>query len=406
LATSVADQGLVSSTNFVLNVLLVRWLSPAEYGAFAIGFAALLFVSSLHTALLNEPMNVLGPQLFRHDLSRYLGHLVAFSGGSGLVLALLLWGAETRVSGQSAALGSALLGLCLSLPVFNLASLLRQACYLETRPQLALRGSAAYAVALLALLASARASAAPLTPFGAFAAMAGASAVAALVFARAVSPRLPSPFRRDPTGAARRIAAEHWAYGRFMVAAGLAHSVGYLVYLPLVGVVLGLAQSGILRAVQNLVLPLQQVLAAFGLVLVPWVSRQRALRGDAYLAEARWKTLSLNVGTAAGYGLVVVLLGRFLLDLLYGGGRYSAYAWALPILAAGSVFTAVAESFGVLARARRRPDIFVWSKIAPALVMLAVGLPAVRHLGLLGAFAGLALAALCEAAVIAILAGR
>ena len=33
---AVLDQGLFSGANFVVNILLARWLTPEEYGAFAV----------------------------------------------------------------------------------------------------------------------------------------------------------------------------------------------------------------------------------------------------------------------------------------------------------------------------------------------------------------------------------
>jgi hypothetical protein len=33
---AVLDQGLFSGANFIVNILLARWLAPEEYGAFAV----------------------------------------------------------------------------------------------------------------------------------------------------------------------------------------------------------------------------------------------------------------------------------------------------------------------------------------------------------------------------------
>ena len=55
------DQGLISGSNFVIGVLLARWLLPAQYGAYALAFSVFLLVSFLHQALLTEPQRVFGP---------------------------------------------------------------------------------------------------------------------------------------------------------------------------------------------------------------------------------------------------------------------------------------------------------------------------------------------------------
>jgi hypothetical protein len=69
---SVLDQGLYSGANFVLSILLARWLSPSYYGMFAIAFAIYLFAYQVHNAIILEPMSVLGPARMYHRLADYL----------------------------------------------------------------------------------------------------------------------------------------------------------------------------------------------------------------------------------------------------------------------------------------------------------------------------------------------
>src|SRR5829696_8092535 len=73
---AVADQGLFATSNFVLNIMLARWLSPQDYGAFAAMFAVFLLVGTIHTGLLTEPMLVFGSARYKDRLSEYLGTLL------------------------------------------------------------------------------------------------------------------------------------------------------------------------------------------------------------------------------------------------------------------------------------------------------------------------------------------
>ena len=41
---AVADQGVFAVSNFLLNILLARWLAPADYGAFALAYSVFLFL--------------------------------------------------------------------------------------------------------------------------------------------------------------------------------------------------------------------------------------------------------------------------------------------------------------------------------------------------------------------------
>ena len=72
MAASIADQGVASSTNFVLNILLARWLLPREYGAYSVCWSILLILAGFHNALILEPMTVVGPAEYRDNLDAYL----------------------------------------------------------------------------------------------------------------------------------------------------------------------------------------------------------------------------------------------------------------------------------------------------------------------------------------------
>src|SRR5207237_8631889 len=68
---SIVEQGLVSGAGFLLSFLLARWLSSEAYGAFAVAFATLLFLSGFHNVLLLEPMSVMGPARYANQASAY-----------------------------------------------------------------------------------------------------------------------------------------------------------------------------------------------------------------------------------------------------------------------------------------------------------------------------------------------
>lgn len=58
LALSVTDQAVVSAFNFALNLFLVRFASPVEFGVFAIVYAASLFTAMIQNAVINTPLSV------------------------------------------------------------------------------------------------------------------------------------------------------------------------------------------------------------------------------------------------------------------------------------------------------------------------------------------------------------
>ena len=73
---AILDQGLISGSNFVVAILLARWLTPQQYGSYALAFEVFLFVSALYGSLILEPMSVFGPSIFSGNLVSYLGELL------------------------------------------------------------------------------------------------------------------------------------------------------------------------------------------------------------------------------------------------------------------------------------------------------------------------------------------
>src|ERR1039457_1871962 len=86
----ILDQGLISGSNFLIGILLARWLAPEAYGAYALAFSVFLFLSGFHNALLLEPMSVFGPASYRDQLRAYLGKLLQLNFLLTFGLALLL----------------------------------------------------------------------------------------------------------------------------------------------------------------------------------------------------------------------------------------------------------------------------------------------------------------------------
>jgi len=198
----------------------------------------------------------------------------------------------------------------------------------------------------------------------------------------------------------QQVLATHWSYGRWIIAASLAHNAGNALYLPLVAALLGLAASGALKAVQNLALPLQQLLNALSLLAFPWMSRQAASHGAAHSRRASLGLVSAYVVVAIAYGAAIAGLGGSLLRLLYGAGPYADLGWAVLLVAAAGVMAAAAQALGLAVRAVGRPQGVLWSKMAAALFLLAAGTVLVRRNGLYGALVGVLLGQAAETAVL------
>ena len=122
---AIIDYGLISGSNFLLGILLARWLTPREYGAYALSFSFFILAGFLYQSLLLEPLSVFSGTLFRDNIRGYLKTALGIHWALSLAMCLVLAVAAvvTSVVGHSAVLAIALSGMTIATP-FILALLI------------------------------------------------------------------------------------------------------------------------------------------------------------------------------------------------------------------------------------------------------------------------------------------
>jgi O-antigen/teichoic acid export membrane protein len=396
-----ADQGLASVGNFALNILLVRSLSPSDYGAFALTFAVFLLAASLQCALILEPMGVIGPTCYAGRLPGYLGMTIWMHAGLSVLMTALLLLVTAGMAAMRSPLAPAMLGLSLSMPLILLFWLFRRACYLETRPELALKGSLLYVLLLVAGMAVLW-RVHRITAAGGFLLMGVAGMAGSLLLWRCLRVRVGNVFSRDAGCGLAAVVHHHWTYARWSLGTTVLQWLASSIYLPLVGALAGLPAVAAFRATENLLHPMGQILTVISLLLLPWVTAQSRARDRGYLGRTAVKTSLLASLPTAVYVLGILAVGASLSRLIYGNDYYISSLSLLPWLGVSLVLRAVGDTgFGVAARAAGRPDIGFWATVAAVAVTLTAGLGLVFRYGAAGAAAGwmLSSAASCVASV-------
>ena len=389
----VGDHGLFSGANFVVAVALGRWLPPDEYGAFAVAFSIHLLLFAAHNAFVLEPSGVIGPGTYGRRTKDYATLMAGATLILGLLFALVLVGVALGFRGNHATLRNAFLALAGSEPGILLLWTARRLCYNEARPHFACAASAFYAAVLLAGLPALRAMN-TLTPAAAFWLMGAASITAGLALQSLLSSRLANAPSAAPIRL-RPLLAQHTGYGKWFLAA---HGISWLstaAYLPLLGWLGGLAETASLRAIENLYLPVQQVLTVFSILAVPQIVR-RAAGGDAVCI--RTTTLRL-----AGLALLISLVycgavlagGSKLLLMVYNNSFYAASALLLPLLATEVIVRSIADSgLGTALRVLKRPDILFRATLLSAVFTVSAGVYLTHRWGVPGAATARALTAM------------
>jgi len=379
---AILDQGLISGSNFLVSILLARWLAPDSYGAYAVAFGILVLLTLVYSALILEPMSVFGGAAYRNSLLGYVKSLLKMHMGVSIGFALLVGAGAMLIerSGETA-LASALFGVAIASPCVLLLWVLRRALYLKMHSGRAASGALLYCLLVLAGLWTLNAKAS-LSAFTALVLMAGSALVASmllLVFLRA-------DLGRDSHPAPRLTEAwqRHWQYGRWALASSFAAWLPAYIFFPLLTAFGGMASSGGLKALTNFVAPLDQTLAALSLLFLPHAARVRAEHGRDDVRTLTRNLLALSIAGSAIYWLIVINLRSPIFGLLYSG-KYSDIAYLLPAVALGSILWSAAYGPAIALRAMESPKSVFVAYLVTSIICVAVGIPATRYFGLKGA---------------------
>ncbi len=378
----IADQTLSAAANFVINIVLIHWLGPEEYGAFAVSMAWLLLLAGLHNALLMEPMLVFGSARYRDAEVGYLGSIVrghwAVSAALGSTLALVGAGA---LQVGSPALSDAFLGVGIATPGILLLMLARRVHYLKGTPRPAALGGVLYLAVLLGGV-SALDWFGRLSPFTAYLLMGGAS----LAIGGELLRRQGVAFRRGldrlPVGG---IARDHWRYGRWVIASTIASWIPGNLYFLVLPITDGLEAAGILAGLMLFLRPVMTVVQPLAMLMVPRLVRRSGtptVRRELILAVTVFAVCSLV------YWGGLAVWHEPLTALVLGQG-YQAQSHLLTVLATTAPLLAVAAVLASGLRAEMRPDLEFKAHLFSAVAAVAVGLPLVLTLKLTGAAIGL-----------------
>jgi len=390
---AIADQALFAGSNLAVNVLLARWLPGAEYGAFVTAYTVLLLVQIAHAALLIEPLLIFGADRHRTAFSHYYEVLCAYhwkvmvvaSGCLALVAAAVALWVDLLV-------GEAIAGLAVTAPFILLSWLARRGCLGASKPHLAAFGGAInFAAVLAGLWLLTR-----LDWLNVFSAqlLIGAAAV---VTTLCMQPALRRLTRQPLSDTARaRVWADHWAYARWSGATGALTWFYSFVYYLVLPRWYGLAASGVLKALLNLITPITHSDGALVTLLLPQFVRSRRVPGR-FRRIVTVTTCGFMLESAC-YWLMLVLFGERLSAMLYGNTFHFDH---VSMLLVGVIppLGSLANILGNALRAREEPDGVFWATIAAVAVASTLGVSAVYVAGVAGAIVGMAASGVVQVGV-------
>ena len=394
---SVADQAFAVGGNFLANIALARTQTKEDYGMFALCYSVFTFLAGLHNAAVLEPYTVYGSGRYRNNASEYL-RLIARSNAVACVIlsGALLLGTWILSWSKPELAPRALIGLGLATGVMLSGIFLRRAFYVERRADLAAKCSLTYFIVVICGLAVGMywQRLDSLTLFLLFALgwlVAGTLFGSKLNFGKPVKsfPQIVPDYWR-----------EHWSYMKWILGSAFVFQFTSQGYYWLVGGFLSAREVGELRAMYNLIAPIEQVFIAMSYVVVPALAAHYASKrvGKFLLL---WKKLALlTVAVTGAFALVVRAIGKPALHILYAG-RYDGLTEFVYILAFLPLVMWIGTSMAQALFAAEKPKYVFYAYVGGGIATFLGGVPLVMHYGLAGAIRGMFLSGAAYTAVLA-----
>lgn len=380
----IADQALISATNFTTMVLLARGLGPAAFGAFAVAYTVLLSTNSFQAALITQPHNVLGATRQGHH---YVAYTTAVAIGQiglalGIAVVVAIGAAVAFLAGWSSA-APLLAVLAPVIVVWQFQEFVRRVLYTKTDTLGALTNDLiSYGGQLLGVAVIWRLGL--LTEVSVLAVLGGTSALASIVGLAQLRPHVAWAVNGDRLRAA---IAEHWRFGKWLVGSNIVSWTSGQAYPVLIAGLVSVTATGIMRAVSTVMGPGNIVVNALETLLTPRAAKVYARDGGpAFRTFIRRAAIGVTC-IMAGYALVVAIFAEPILRILYGD-QYSGYGWLLALVALHYVLisTRTVASIGLRSMGHTSPIFRAY--LCSAAVTLTVGVVALHTIGLAGAALG------------------
>ena len=379
---AIADQMLISGTNFVTMILMARGLaSAAEFGVFVLVYSILLFCNSLQTALVTQPHNVLGVTRQGKDYLRYTSttaiNQLALAGGLSCLVAVA-WMVATASGWQSA---SMLLAMSLTIVAWQMQEFLRRVLYTERRTLAALTvDGLAYGGQTLAISYfwwTQR-----LTGTTALLLIAVTSSIAAVVGLWLLRRSLSVQYDMQVT-------RENWHFGKWLAASYLVGnwlSSQLLVFLA--AGLLGTWAAGVLRAIHTVFGPMRIVAQAFSLTLPTKLAHTLEQEGkEGFRREVRRAVLTATPLFGA-YCLLVLLLSGHILRWSFGKS-YDGYTGVLVLATLSAFVGYLAIILAAVLRATRNTRYIFRCELCATLVVVPLTAGLIPLLGIYGVVLGM-----------------
>lgn len=383
-AFTLADQAVASGTNFLAGVAVGRSCSKEEFGLYALGFTAVVFLLNLQNTLVSLPYTVNCPGLPPGERKGYtsssLLHQLAFSALCAATLFLAGW--AFAASGGPGGLSGVLHALAIAMPFLLLREYSRQLNFAWLRGQSALAVDLATAAAYLGglwMLARWMELSAARTFI-----LSGAACLLAAVG------WLFRTRREFSFGSARPVPdfLRNWKLSRWPLAALLANLASMQLYPWFLAGFHGTEVTGVFSACMGTILLVNPFVIGMGNYLGPRIVHAHALEGAKATRDVVRKGILAVLAVLAPFCLFMVIFGDLALRTIYGA-KFGGNGEVVALLAVGQFVDLATFPMATTIFVLGRPEAVFRCHFAALLVTGTAGLLLVRYFGLVGAAAAM-----------------
>jgi O-antigen/teichoic acid export membrane protein len=391
-ALSVVDQAMLSATTFVIGLVLARFTTPGNYGAWALAVGVQLVLGGIQSAVVITPLTILGAPRTGDDLRRWVSALLAGQVAVSLCFTVLLATASVAVGRASTdpTLSRALAGLSVAILFVHAQEFCRRVLFLRLAAGRVLLNDLVYCslqvVGVTALWALDRRSGTAgewLSAGNIFLATAAAALAGTMVGLWQARELLSG---RRLIGA-RALLREAWEMGRFNLGGQVGSTILLYANRFVAAAFGGTVGVAMLEAPRLLVAPLHVVSISAGSVTTPRAAVAYATGGRKALLGFLVPVAALWTGGFLAYALVVAVAPGFWLQLFYGdkfkGTETILVLWCLCYAISG-LRVLPASALKVV----RHYRVVMWSSLTAGCVMVAAALVLCPHLGVEGVVLG------------------
>jgi len=381
---TLADQAVVSVTNFLTGVIVGRACTKEELGLYMLGFTIVLFFIGLQSSIISIPYTVYGPRLEPKDLFEYTGSTLThqFALSTIATICLISAGLTLSLGIGPEGLSQVTWALAVTIIFILLREYARQLFFAHLRMQtaflmdLCLFGfqiGGLIAFAYLDLLSASKA-------YLVIGVESGLVTFYWLIL-----------FRKTFLFKRLRVLVDlgrNWSFGKWHVLSTLSNFVGNQAFPWFLAAFHGTTATGVLAACLGISALANPLLMGVINFLRPHAAHALNHGGTDQMLPIIFKSTIVIAMFMCLFGAIVFLLGEQLVVLIYGA-KYAGTGLIMAILIIGMCVNALLIPINCALHALNRPDVGFKSRFIAMGVTLTLGLWLVSSFGATGVAIGL-----------------